>query len=78
MKITVDVDCTPQEARAFLGLPDVQPMQEVMMKEIQERMMSNMRSLDAAELMRLWMPAQIKGFEQMQDFFAQLAGGKSK
>ena len=26
MKITVDVDCTPEEARAFLGLPDVKPM----------------------------------------------------
>ena len=23
MKVSVDVDCTPAEARAFLGLPDV-------------------------------------------------------
>lgn len=23
MKITVDIDCTPEEARRFLGLPDV-------------------------------------------------------
>ena len=23
MKVTVDVDCTPEEARRFLGLPDV-------------------------------------------------------
>ena len=28
MKITVDVDCTPQEARAFMGLPDVTPLNE--------------------------------------------------
>ena len=28
MKITMNVDCTPEEARAFLGLPDVKPMQE--------------------------------------------------
>ncbi|WP_420846806.1 DUF6489 family protein [Microvirga tunisiensis] len=28
MKITMDVECTPEEARAFLGLPDVKPMQE--------------------------------------------------
>lgn len=28
MKITVDVDCTPAEARAFLGLPDVTPIHE--------------------------------------------------
>ena len=31
MKIKIDVDCTPQEARAFLGLPDVAPMQKAMM-----------------------------------------------
>lgn len=23
MKITIEVDCTPEEARSFLGLPDV-------------------------------------------------------
>ncbi len=28
MKITVDIDCTPEEARAFFGLPNVQPMQD--------------------------------------------------
>jgi hypothetical protein len=27
MKINVEVDCTPLEARQFFGLPDVQPMQ---------------------------------------------------
>jgi hypothetical protein len=38
MKITMDVECTPEEARAFLGLPDVKPMHEV-----QERMAANIR-----------------------------------
>lgn len=23
MKVTIEVDCTPEEARAFMGLPDV-------------------------------------------------------
>ena len=31
MKITVNVDCTPEEARSFLGLPDVQPLQAAVM-----------------------------------------------
>lgn len=26
MKITVDIDCSPQEARAFMGLPDLEPL----------------------------------------------------
>src|SRR3546814_5754491 len=39
MKITVNVDCTPEEARRFLGLPDVQPLQEAVMRQMQERVM---------------------------------------
>ena len=31
MKVTVDIDCTPEEARTFFGLPDVKPMQKAMM-----------------------------------------------
>ena len=39
MKVTIDVDCTPEEARAFLGLPAVAPLQEAMMQELQKRML---------------------------------------
>ena len=28
MKVNVEIDCTPEEARAFFGLPDVAPLQE--------------------------------------------------
>ena len=31
MKIKIDIDCTPQEARAFFGLPHVEPMQEAVL-----------------------------------------------
>lgn len=36
MKITVDLDCTPAEARAFLGLPDVTPIHDHYMKTMLE------------------------------------------
>ena len=32
MKITVDVDLTPEELRSFLGLPNVEKLQEEMVK----------------------------------------------
>jgi hypothetical protein len=76
MKITVDIDCTPDEARTFLGLPDVKPMQEELMREMQERMMTNLRSMNPEEMMRQWLPASIKGFEQLQEMFVKLASGK--
>ena len=45
MKITVNVDCTPLEARQFMGLPDVEPMQKAAMAEIEKRMMVEARAL---------------------------------
>ena len=38
MKITVEMDCTPEEARAFLGLPDLKPMQQAVIERMQTRM----------------------------------------
>jgi hypothetical protein len=73
MKITMNVDCTPEEARAFLGLPDVKPMQDKLIHDMQEQMAANLKAMSPEEMMKAWMPAA-KGFEQMQAFFTQIAG----
>ena len=41
MKVTVNIDCTPEEARAFMGLPDVQPMQKAMLAEMEKRIVGS-------------------------------------
>ena len=77
MKITMNVDCTPEEARAFLGLPDVRPMQEQLMREVQERMAANIRAMEPEAMLRTWLPATLKGFEQIQEMFiSQMTGTK--
>lgn len=76
MKIKVDVDCTPEEARTFLGLPDVKPMQDAVLQEIQNRMMANLQAMDAETLFKTWLPAQMQGLEQMQKFFWSQFGKK--
>lgn len=38
MKITVNFDVTPEELRHFLGLPNVEGLQEEMMRMAQEQM----------------------------------------
>ncbi|AHE98957.1 DUF6489 family protein [Thioalkalivibrio paradoxus] len=76
MKITIDVDCTPEEAREFLGLPEVKPMQDAVMREIEQRMLANLKATDAETLFRTWLPAQMQGLEQMQKlFWSQLTKG---
>ncbi len=76
MKVTVNVDCTPEEARAFLGLPDVQPLQEAVMAQMQERMLSSLKSMDPEVLLRTWGPMGLNNLEQIQKFFfSQFQGG---
>jgi len=69
MKITVDVDCSPEEARTFLGLPDVKPMQDAMMAEIEGRMKATLTAMEPEALLRTWLPAQVQGMEQLQKMF---------
>jgi hypothetical protein len=55
MKMSVEVDCTPEEARRFMGLPDVSALNEALVKEMQARMTANMTALSPDELMKNWM-----------------------
>ena len=55
MKVTVEVDCTPEEARAFLGLPDLTPLNEALVDEMVNRAKTNMNMLQPDELMKSWM-----------------------
>ena len=66
MKIKLDIDCTPQEARQFLGLPDVAPMQDALVKQVQDRLMANLSAMDPETLVKTWMPVGLQGLEQLQ------------
>ena len=78
MKVTIEIDCTPIEARKFMGFPDVEPMQEAMMKELQARMSANLAKMDPEALIKQWFPLGAQGLDQMQKFFSGLASGGSK
>lgn len=69
MKVNFDIECTPEEARRFMGLPDLAPMQERMMKELEERIAENMRALDPETLVKTWMPMSMQGWTDMQKMF---------
>lgn len=62
MKIKVDIDCTPEEARAFLGLPDVAGMQNEMLERFRDRMTANLKYVDPQEMFNLWFGGRGTGF----------------
>jgi len=78
MKMTIEVDCTPEEARRFMGLPDVSALNEALVKEMQSRMTANMTALSPDELMKNWMAfgagAQ-EQFRKLMEVGLSAAGG---
>lgn len=77
MKLTIDIDCTPAEARAMLGLPDLAPLQAAMSEELEARMREAVAGLDPEALMKMWVPAGMEGFEQLQKAFWSGLGGQA-
>jgi hypothetical protein len=71
MKVTVDVEGTPEEARRFLGLPDVVPTQQAVMEKLQQRLISAVDATTPEGLLKAWMPMAP---DQMQQAFAKLFG----
>lgn len=55
MKVTIEIDCSPIEARTFMGLPDVSGLNDHLVGEMQKRMDANMAALAPDELMKSWM-----------------------
>jgi hypothetical protein len=75
VKVSVEVDCSPQEARAFLGLPDVSGLNDHMVKEIKSRLDSNMALLSPEELVRNWMMFGGQATEQFRKLMTAAASG---
>ena len=56
MKISVDVDCTPEEARRFLGLPDLTPVHQAYVERMTRAAGEGLTAETAAEMMKSWAP----------------------
>ena len=66
MKMTIEIDCTPVEARAFLGLPDVSVLNDHLVAEMKARMDANMAMVQPEELMKNWMAFGGQATEQFR------------
>ena len=66
MKITLDIDCTPEEARTFFGLPDLTAVNAVLAGELEKRTRENLDSL--ADPAAFWERAITSGAGSMEVF----------
>jgi hypothetical protein len=74
MKVNIEIDCTPLEARQFMGLPDVQPMQNAMMDKLQQKMAENIDKFSPEAILQNWFSFDPKMAERFQDMFANMSG----
>jgi len=75
MKVTIEIDCSPEEARAFLGLPDVMPLNEKFVGEMQKRMEANMAMLSPDELVKSWTAFGLGAQEQFRQLMTAATAG---
>jgi hypothetical protein len=66
MKMTIEVDCSPEEARRFLGLPDVSGLNDHLVSEMTKRIDANIQMLAPEEIMKSWMTAGAGAQEQFR------------
>lgn len=81
MKVTVDIDCTPLEARQFFGLPDVQPMQQAILAEMEKRTLAEMEKFSPENMLQTWFSSGQQGADMFAKLLSRMTltpGEKSK
>lgn len=67
MKITIEIDCTPDEARQFMGLPDLKPMQAAIMGRIEAQMTEAVDRFSPDAMLRSWISLMPQTGDQFKD-----------
>ena len=66
MKVTIDIDLTPEEMRKLLGLPDIDAFQRQLMDDIRERMMEGADGYDPLKLFQPYMSGTMASWDMFQ------------
>ncbi len=77
MKVTVEVECTPDEARQFFGLPDVKPLQEAMMAKLEIQMSDAVDRFSPDAMLRNWFMLGPQGVDTMREMFDRFTKTRS-
>jgi len=74
MKISVDVDCTPEEARRFLGLPDLTPVHQAYVERMTKVVSEGVSAEAFTELARQWGPMSEAGMQMWKSMLEGMSG----
>ena len=77
MKINVEVDCTPEEARRFMGLPDLTPVHEAYVEKLLDTVRNGVGADGLEAMMKSWAPMRVAGLKLWQQVFEGMSGKKT-
>ena len=78
MKITIDVDVSPEEARRFFGLPDVEPLQKHIMERIQKQVEATADPAYFAKLAAQFVSGGVQSVDTLQRTFTDILRGTTR
>jgi hypothetical protein len=74
MKITMDIECSPEEARRLMGLPDMQPIHDIYLDKLKETMTQGLTPETLDRIVRTWTPMGEVGMNAWRQMIDQLTG----
>jgi hypothetical protein len=74
MKVTVDIECTPEEARRFMGLPDLSELHAAYVDSMRKTMSEGITPDAMAEMMKGWAPMGEAGMAMWAKMLGQMSG----
>lgn len=78
MKVHIEIDCTPEEARAFMGLPDVGKANDVYVDMMAKAMRGVSDTEKLQEYARQLAPMGQAGFKLFQGFMEGAAAASKR
>ena len=77
MKISVDVDCTPEEARRFMGLPDMSSVHEAYLSKLRAMVEDGVKGEAVEGVLKSWAPLGEAGMSFWQRLIEQMSSPKA-
>lgn len=78
MKVHVEIDCTPEEARAFMGLPDLSKAQAAYSEGMEKAMRGVSNPDQLQELAKTMAPMGQMGLKMFQTFMETSAANMAR
>lgn len=74
MKVTIDIDCTPEEARRFMGLPDLTAVHEAYVEKLKGAVADGATPELFSDMMKSWGPMSEAGVSMWRQMLEGMGG----